>query len=107
MIPVDITQVGTGATSWIMPNFHLTPFNVNTVVQVSGSVTWNLETTNDKYWTVPPASPVNVTEVVQGSTIGLQTTLTVPVTGYRYNITAGSGTLTAQGVQAGITNIGR
>jgi hypothetical protein len=107
MIPVDITQVGTGTTSWIMPNFHLTPFNVGIPVQVSGSVTWNLETTNDKYWTVPPASPVNVTEVVQASTIAQTVVLTVPVTGYRFNITAGSGTLTAQGVQAGITNVGR
>lgn len=107
MQPIDITQTGTGATSWIMPNFHMTPFNLDATVQVSGSVTWNFETTNDKYWTVPAASPVNVTEVIQGSTIGQPVNLTAPVTGYRFNVTAGSGTLTAQAVQAGITNVGR
>lgn len=106
MRPVNITQTGTGATAWIMPNFHLTPFNVDINVQVSGAVTWSLLTTNDAYWTVPPASPINTTAVVESSAIGQQVTLSTAVTGYQFDVTAGSGTLTAQAVQAGITNIG-
>ena len=109
---ITIGTNGTGSTNWIMPNFHMTPFEVNIVEQVSGSVTWNLETTQDTYWTTPadrnPVTPQpNVNEIIQGSTIAQQATLSAAATGYRFTITAGTGTLAAQCTQAGLTNIGR
>jgi hypothetical protein len=103
---ITIGTNGTGSTDWIMPNYHLTPFNVNIVNQVTGSVTWNLETTQDNTWYVPavPANKPNVTAVVSGSSIAQETTLSAAVTGYRYTITAGTGTLAAQSTQSGISN---
>ena len=107
---VTIGTNGTGSTDWIMANFHLTPFEININDQVSGTVTWNLETTNDTYWTTPPGPQdttpqPNVNAIISGSTIAQQTTLNSPVTGYRFTITAGTGTLSAQALQGGITNM--
>lgn len=106
---VTIGSSATGSTDWIMANFHLTPFELDVVDQLTGSVTWNLETTNDTYWTTPPgpgdATPQpNVTAVVNGATIAQAATIDSPVTGYRFTITAGTGTLAAQAIQSGISN---
>lgn len=100
----------TGSTPWSITNFHLTPFIINDQVEQTGSVTWNFETTNDFGWWAPPASSYgtnpqpNVNEVVQGSAIAQNSTVTSAVTGYRHTITAGTGTLQAQTVQSGIAN---
>lgn len=104
--------IGTGTTAstdWIVPNFHLTPFNIDIFEELTGSVTWNLETTLDS--PLGPNDPTtgatkqpNVNPVISGSTIAQQATLTTPVFGYRYTITAGTGTLAAQSQQAGIAN---
>lgn len=105
---ITVGTNGTGSTDWIMPNFHMTPFNVNIVDQVTGTVTWNLESTLDTYWNTPSGQATtpqpNVNEVIQGSTIAQSATLSTACTGYRYTITAGTGTLAAQSQQAGITN---
>jgi len=107
---ITIGTNGTGSTPWSITNFHLTPFLLNDQVEQTGSVTWNFETTNDFGWYAPPPSNAgtnpqpNVNEVVQGSTIAQNTTLTSAVTGYRHTITAGTGTLQAQTVQSGIAN---
>jgi hypothetical protein len=95
----------TGSTDWIMPNFHLTPFMVDINTQVSGTVTYNIETTLDDYWTVvKPTKLPNIVAVLSNATVAAQQQLTAPVTGYRYTITAGTGVVTAEGVQAGIVN---
>lgn len=100
----------TGSTDWVLPNYNVTPFSMQFVTELSGSATWNLETTNDPNYFAPPTGTnagmvaPNVTQVVQGSTIAQTATLTGPVTGWRFTITAGTGALTAQGQQAGIIN---
>lgn len=106
---VTVGTNGTGSTPWIMPSFHLTPFNIDINEQVSGSVTSNIETTQDNYWTAPRSTQTapnvpRVYAVRTGLTAVAQATLDTAVTGYRYTITAGTGTLTAQGTQAGIAN---
>ncbi len=106
---VTIGTNGTGSTDWIMPNFHMAPFEINILDQVTGSVTWNLETTNDGY-AMTPLGPFastpqpNVNAVVTASTIAQPADLTAAVTGFRFTITAGQGTLAAQALQAGIVN---
>lgn len=106
---VTVGTSGTGSTPWIMPNFHLTPFDLTLNTELTGSVTYNLETTQDDYWT-PPRSNYDVTpqpnvyEVVQGATAAAVNVLNTAVTGYRLTITSGTGTLAAQGTQAGISN---
>ena len=105
---ITIGTSGTASTDWFMPNFQMTPFSMNFDIEVTGTATpWNLETTNNRYWSVPPDATTNVIEVIQGSTISQQPTLSAPVSGWRATITAGTGTLSVQSYQAGITNIGR
>lgn len=107
---VTIGTNGTGSTDWAVPNYDITPFDMQVDHQISGTVTANFETTNSlNFWDPPKgkgattAQP-NVTEIVQGVTTGQVVTLTGPVTGWRETITAGTGTISAQGVQAGISN---
>lgn len=106
---VTVGTSGTGSTPWTMPNFHLTPFNVDINTELTSTVTYNLETTQDNYWTagksnydVTPQPNVNI--VVQGATAAAQNILNSAVTGYRFTITSGTGTLAAQATQAGISN---
>lgn len=105
---ITIGTNGTGSTDWIMPNFHLAPFNVDITDQLTGSATWNLETTLDTYWDSPRGQAANavpnVGTVVSGSTVAAGATLLSAVTGYRFTITSGTGTLAAQATQAGIVN---
>lgn len=108
---VTIGTNGTGSTDWIVPNYNITPFSLLATHQITGSVTANFETTNDRnFWAPPigkgvPTPQPNVTEIVQGITAGQLVSVTTPVTGWRETVTAGTGTVSAQGLQAGITNI--
>ncbi len=106
---ITVGSSATGSTDWLMPNYHLTPFNVAINTELSGSVTYNIETTNGDYITAPksnldsPTQPV-VNTISSAATAAVSTTLTSAVTGYRYTITTGTGTLSAQSQQSGIAN---
>jgi hypothetical protein len=103
MDTTTIVQTGVGTTRWWNPNWHLTPFSVNATTTVGGSATYNLETTQDNYWTPgQPAPTVTAVSTAQTTTQGV--TLTAAVTGVRVNITAGSGSVTLRATQAGIVN---
>jgi hypothetical protein len=112
-ISVDAAMAGTitvgtnanGSSKWYMPNFHLTPFALNITTELSGSVTYQLESTLDDYWTpvTPTAQPHVSTLLASGSSAAV-TAVTNPVVGWRVTITAGTGTLSVQADQAGITN---
>lgn len=102
MRPVFISQTGVGATRWVNPSWHVAPFSLNIAVEVSGTATFNIETTNDDYFT-PPVGTVNVQPTsVSSATGAVSLALTAPVLGWRINVTSGTGTVTAQAVQAGI-----
>lgn len=102
---VTVGTNGTGSTDWIMPSFHLTPFDVTLDTQVSGAVTYTIEGTQDNYWDAVPSPPtINAHTILASGTVAAETVLSTAIRGYRYTITAGAGTLTAQGTQAGITN---
>jgi hypothetical protein len=107
-ITVGTTTIG--STNWYVPNYNLTPFNMQFITEANGSVTWNLETTNDLNYFNPPrglggTTPIaNVATLVPAGTVAQVVPLTEPVTGWRFTITAGTGLLTAQGQQAGIAN---
>lgn len=103
---VTIGTNGTGSTPWINPSWHLTPFKVDIATQVTGTVTYNIETTLDDYYTAtnPQIAP-RVQEFVQGATASLPSTvIDAPVRGLRYTITSGTGALAAESIQAGIAN---
>lgn len=102
---VTIGTNGTGSTPFLMPNFHLTPFDVDIDTQLTGSVTYSIETTQDDYFTAAsPTVKPNVVAVLNAATAAAQIGLESAVRGYRYTITSGTGTLAAQSTQAGITN---
>lgn len=100
-----------GSTDWAVPNYNISPFSLDITMQLAGSVTWAFETTNDlNFWDPPKAPSVatpepNVNVVVAATTVAQGITLSAPVTGYRFTISSGVGTLTAQAMQAGITNM--
>lgn len=106
---VTVGTNGTGSTPWQMPNFHIAPFNVDIQAQVTSTVTWNLETTLNDYWTAGRSNydvtpqPV-VTTILSGETVAAGSVLDTAVTGWRLTITNGTGTLAAQADQAGIVN---
>lgn len=101
-------QVGTnttGSSQWWMPNFHMTPFSLNISTFLSGSVTYQIEGTLDDYWT--PVTPTNIPQVTTLQASGssaVVAAITNPIRGWRVTITSGTGTLTVESDQAGITN---
>lgn len=106
---ITVGTNGTGSTDWLMPNFHLTPFNMAVADQVTGTLTWTMESTQDTYWSQPTGigytTPVpNVGTIEAPGSVAVGITLTEPVTGYRFTISAGTGTLAAQATQAGVVN---
>lgn len=102
---VTVGTNGTGSTDWIMPNFHLTPFDVTIDTQVANSVTYTVEGTQGNYWDAVPSPPtINIHTIAASGSVAAETTLSTAITGFRYTITAGTGTLTAQSTQSGISN---
>jgi hypothetical protein len=107
---INIGTTATGSTRWVRCNTYLTPFAVNLTTQLSGSVTYQGETTADDFWTATNNPAMNTTPVVNvataiaSGTTAAATPLTSPVTGVRLTVTAGTGTLTAQVIQAGLIN---
>jgi hypothetical protein len=101
----------TGSTDWVLPNYDMGAFNLGVATQVTGSVTYNLETTTTPKYFDPPTGinqttpqPV-VQTVINAGSLAQTATLSVPVTGFRFTVTAGTGTLAAQAVQSGITDM--
>ncbi len=107
---VTVGTNGTGSTEWKNPNWHLTPFELEVDSAVlAGSVTYNLEYTLDNYYFPGPPSvatqiPRVRSTVVTGATGETQYAFDTPIRGWRETITNGTGTLQAEGLQAGITN---
>lgn len=102
---ITVGTNGSGATDWLMPSFHLTPFRMDLRTRLSGSVTYDLETTQDDYWTAAtPTTIANAQKVLTGETTATDVALDQPVRGWRVLITAGTGTITIDAIQSGIAN---
>jgi|SRR5215469_9876490 len=115
MQPVSYTQTGVGTSPWFMPNFHMAPFSIDIECGVTGTATYSIEITMDDYWTPPnqvnvPWSPTGAVRVrptgITAATTNQSMLLTTPCRGWRVNVTAGSGSVAVQAVQAGIVNYG-
>lgn len=106
MRPVTLTQVGPGVSPVCPPDIYITPFEVTLQTQVTGTVAYSVEYTNDDIWS-PTFNPATaqwtaVTAMPVGSTTSLQATLISPVRGIRINQASGAGTTVLKIVQAGI-----
>lgn len=113
---VTVGTTAVGSTAWQVPNRHITPFELSVMVDLtSGAATGTIEVAIDEvlapisiystgFNTAPPVpSPVawpSLTNVV-GAASGV---INEPIAGWRLTVTAGSGTLKATGIQAGISN---
>lgn len=104
----------TGSSPWFMPSYHLTPFVLDIESAIAGTVTYSIETTMDDYWTPPGQNQVGMPAytgivlvrptTVVAATAGSSLVITAPCRGWRATITAGSGSVTCEALQAGITN---
>lgn len=98
--PVVISQTGTGQSPWANLDTWAMPFNLSINCTVSGTVTYNVETTNSDYLTA--GTTVNVVTAVNAASTTQQYATTTPARAWRINITAGTGTVTAEAIQAGL-----
>lgn len=99
MIGITRAKTGTGQSTVFVPDYHLTPYNVGIQVVISATATYTIEQTLDAEdgtqttWTaVPSLSALSAGAVVQS---------VIPCRGYRINVSASTGTVTATFVQAG------
>lgn len=101
---VTISQTGAGTSGWVILNFDITPFQVTVTTSVTGTVSYTIETTQNDFWTYPVGTVRTFTAASAAST-GAQISLQNAVYGVRINNASGSGTITADITQAGITNM--
>ena len=101
MTPVTISKTNTGRSAVIASDSFQKPFNVGIIVVVTGSPTYNIEISMDDPSTGAPvvwASPAGFSAL----TASANGSITVPHHAMSINVTAGTGTVTAYVVQAGV-----
>lgn len=101
MTPITISKTGTGRSAVVVPDSFQNPFNVGILLTVTGSATFNVEVTMDDPMTGTPTT-WSIPTGFSGLTAGSVSSLTVPCHGLSLNVTLGTGTVTAQIVQAGV-----
>lgn len=102
----------TGSSPWYMPSYHATPFELQIETILTGTATYNIEYTMDDFYTPagqatvpwPAAGVPAVRTALSASSASASTTLTHPLRGWRVTITAGTGSLSVEADQSGITN---
>lgn len=90
---------GTGNSGAVVVNTNVTPVNIGLAFVVSGTVNYTMQVTFD--------DPNAFTTWFDDSTVASKTanftsSITTPVTGVRFKINSGSGSVTMSAVQAGI-----
>ena len=60
MRPVTVSQTGIGASTVVVPDYMLNPFNIGVAVKVTGTVTYTVEHTFDDVFS-PTFSPGTAT----------------------------------------------
>jgi hypothetical protein len=99
MRAVSITQSGVGATPWKNLDTYANPFSVNVVATIQGTATYNIEATSTDY--LSGLTP-NIVILTSAATTGGTTSITSPYRAWRLNVTATTGSVTAEAVQAGL-----
>jgi hypothetical protein len=101
MNPIILTKTGTGRSTLYAADSFQNPFNVGLVITVSGTATFNIEISMDNPMVETPTTWAAATgfSALSASTVG---SLTIPCHAISVNITSGSGTVTANLVQAGV-----
>jgi len=109
MLPITVTQTGTGSSRWVYVSPHMTPTNLAVACVVDGTVTYSVEYAYQDPSGDPstvPVAPVAVTAfpdaTVQGKSDNEVAFMNDPVICWRVTVTAGAGSVSATGLQAGI-----
>lgn len=98
--PVSLTQVGVGIGPWKNLDWRANPFVVQFNCLVTGTVTFNLETTASDYLTPGTVVIVNPSSIA-ASAATAPLTLTSPQRAWRVNVLTGTGSVTVEAIQAG------
>lgn len=93
----------TGSTPWYNGNIHMAPFAQEIDCSLTGSATFSIETTQSDYLN-PAATVIVQTTSIAAATAAAKLALTSPVRAWRLTVTLGTGTVTAESIQAGIVN---
>lgn len=101
MTPITISKTGTGRSAIVVPDSFQNPFNVGLLITVTGTATFNIEISMDDAMVVTPTVWAAATgfSALSASTVG---SMTIPCHAMSINVTSGTGTVTAQIVQAGV-----
>ena len=101
MTPITISKTGTGRSAIVVPDSFQNPFNVGLLISISGTVTYNIEISMDDAMIAAPVTWAAATgfSALSAAAVG---SLTIPCHAISINVTAGTGTVTAQIVQAGV-----
>lgn len=94
-----ISLTGTGNSSPVVVNTNVTPVNIGLAFVVTGTVNYTMQVTYD--------SPTSFATWFDDATVASKTanfasSITTPVTGIRFKINSGTGTVDMSAVQAGI-----
>ncbi len=98
----------TGSTRWVNANWHIAPFSLGVEMNVSGTLTYGLEYTLDDFYTpggwagAAPAQPRVRQTTVTGAAGNASYNFASPIRGWRLTVASGTGTVLAEGIQAGI-----
>lgn len=98
---VSIVATGVGSTPWHNLDWYRNPFAAEIDCTVTGTVTFNLELTNSEYLKAGTTVIVQPTAVV-AATASVRTPLSSPTRAWRLTITAGTGSVTVEAIQAGL-----
>lgn len=94
-----VSLTGTGNSSAVVVNTNTNPVNIGLAFVVSGTVNYTMQVSYD--------DPNNFVTWFDDATVASKTanftsSITTPVSGIRFKINSGSGTVTMSAVQAGI-----
>lgn len=98
----------TGSTPWKNASWHIAPFSLALEMNVSGTVTYSLQYTMDDFYTAggwagaAPSQPRVRATTVAGAAGNASYTFQSPIRGWRLTVTAGTGTVLGEAIQAGI-----
>lgn len=97
---VTVGTMTTGSTPWKNMNTWANPFAAELDCSITGTITYSIETTNSRYLSSLATVNVQATAVVGTSAVA-KLAITSPVRAWRATITAGTGSVTVEAIQAG------
>jgi hypothetical protein len=109
--PITLTQTGVGSSVWKVPAHNMDPFSLRIEMSVTGTVGFALEYTMSDvtsvggWFAAAPPAPIVRPTAVAGAAGAADFVFDSPIRAWRITVASGTGTVTAEAIQAGIGNI--